>query len=128
MIPRRHLSRVMRTRIFDSTKGICALCKLPIHAERGDKWIVEHLKPLWNGGLDEESNMAPAHQRCSVVKTAGEAPMKAKTDRIRAKHLGIKKRGRTIPGRKFDGTPIPSRQRADPEDDYTDRAEWKARL
>jgi hypothetical protein len=35
--------------------------------------------------------------------------LKAKVARVRARHLGIKHRRRTIPGRKFDGTPIPAR-------------------
>jgi hypothetical protein len=38
-------------------------------------------------------------------------PIIAKAKRIERKHNGIKKAGRTIPGRKFDGSPIPSRVR-----------------
>jgi hypothetical protein len=34
---------------------------------------------------------------------------KSKDYRVRAKHNGIKRRRRTIPGRKFNGTPIPAR-------------------
>jgi 5-methylcytosine-specific restriction protein A len=42
-------------------------------------------------------------------KTAADVKQKARNDRVRKIHLGIKKRRRTIPGRKFDGTPIPSK-------------------
>lgn len=85
------------------------MCHLPIDAERGAKWIVEHIKPLWLGGADTPANMGPAHERCAIEKTVGEAPVKAKGDRIRARHLGIKKPRRTIPGKKFNGDPIPAR-------------------
>jgi 5-methylcytosine-specific restriction protein A len=103
MSRRRHLTRLMRTRIFDSTKGVCCICHTKIDAERGAKWIVEHEKPLWMGGADDETNMGPAHQSCAIAKTVSEAPVKAKGDRIRASHLGIRK-PRSIRGwRKFNG-------------------------
>lgn len=103
MTKRRTLTRLMRTRIFDSTGGMCCLCGLPIHASRGDKMIIEHLKPLWLGGADDETNMGPAHQACAVAKTVSEAPVKAKTDRIRASHLGIRKPRTIRAWRKFNG-------------------------
>lgn len=109
MTRRRKLSRLQRTCVFDSTGGVCCLCHQPIQAERGERWIVEHIKPLWLGGADDSTNMGPAHERCAINKTANEAPVKAKSDRVRAKHLGIKKPRRSIPGRRFNGDPIPSR-------------------
>jgi 5-methylcytosine-specific restriction protein A len=99
MSRRRHLTKLMRTRIFDSTKGVCCICDTKIDAERGAKWIVEHCKPLWMGGADDETNMKPAHQACAIEKTVGEAPVKAKNDRIRARYLGIRKPSR-MPGSK----------------------------
>lgn len=106
MTKRRPLTRLARRRIFDNAEGVCCLCGLPIHASRGDKIVIEHLKPLWLGGADDETNMRPAHYRCAIAKTVGEAPVKAKSDRVRAKHLGIRK-PRTIRGwRKFDGTKV----------------------
>lgn len=94
---RRHLSRLARTRIFDSAFGICCVCRAEIIVP-GQKWIVEHIKPLWLGGADDEANMGPAHERCAVAKTVSEAPVKAKTDRQRADHLGIRKAGRPMIG------------------------------
>lgn len=100
---RRYLSRLARIRIYDNAEGKCCLCGWPIDAGRGGKWVVEHLKPLWLGGADDELNMGPAHQRCAVEKTVSEAPVKAKGDRVRARHLGIRKR-RTFRGwRKMNG-------------------------
>lgn len=100
---RKSLSRLARTRIFDAANGYCCICDLRIDAERGDKWIVEHVKPLWLGGADDETNMQPAHQICAITKTIQEAPVKAKTDRVRAKHLGIRKPRTITRWRKFNG-------------------------
>ena len=67
-----------------------------------------------SGGADDETNMGPAHEKCAIVKTSGEAPVKAKSDRIKANNLGIKKTSkRPMPGskasgwkRKMDGTVV----------------------
>jgi len=91
MSERKKLSRLARVRIFDNAQGTCCLCYTKINAALGDKWIVEHIKPLWLGGADDERNMGPAHEGCARKKTSAEAPVKAKSDRVRAKHLGIKK-------------------------------------
>jgi 5-methylcytosine-specific restriction enzyme A len=90
MTRRRKLSRLQRIGVFDRAGGVCCLCPHKIDFLK-EKWIVEHIKPLWLGGADDETNMGPAHERCAIDKTAGEAPVKAKGDRIRARHLGIKK-------------------------------------
>jgi 5-methylcytosine-specific restriction protein A len=86
---RRTLSKLARVRLFDAAGGRCHICRLRIHV--GEPWQVEHRKPLWEGGADDETNMSPAHVHCHKRKSAGEAPVKAKTDRVRAKHLGIRK-------------------------------------
>lgn len=104
MTTRRYLTRRTRTRIYDAANGECCICGNYIHATRGDKWIVEHVKPLWLGGADDDSNMRPAHYRCAIQKTAEEAAVKAKTDRVRAKHLGIRKtQFRPMPGTRASG-------------------------
>lgn len=100
---RKPLTRLQRVKLFDEHKGECCLCNLPIRAERGERFIVEHIKPLWLGGADDLSNMAPAHERCAIAKTTREAPIKAKSDRVRARHLGIKKSGRPMPGSRASG-------------------------
>lgn len=85
---RMKLSKIKRVKIFDAGRGICHLCGLPIQA--GQKWEADHVKPLWCGGEDHESNMAPAHVKCHSDKSKADAAPKAKTDRQRANHLGIK--------------------------------------
>lgn len=84
------LSRVATVRIFDAHGGICRICGLKIHAERGEQFQIDHEKPLWLGGADTEENMRPLHVDCHSRKTGEEAGTRSKTDRVREKHLGIK--------------------------------------
>lgn len=97
----------VRLRIFERDSGVCHLSGRKIRP--GEKWELEHVKALSLGGEHRESNMAPALVAPHKVKTAADRCEKAKNDRVRKRHLGIKGKRRTIPGRKFDGTPIPSR-------------------
>lgn len=91
MTKRRSITTAMRLRIWAAHSGVCHLCKLPIHAERGELWDVEHIKPLWNDGADTEENMAPAHKDCHAPKTRREAKDRAKTNRQRAKYIRAEK-------------------------------------
>lgn len=90
---RRRITAALRVRVFDAAKGCCHLCGLPIDPLR-ERWDVEHVKPLWLGGADNETNMRPAHDRCHADKTATEAAPRAKSTRIRARHIGARKRKR----------------------------------
>lgn len=109
---RKSLSRSQRVRVFDSAAGVCHLCGQRIQV--GQPWDVEHVKPLHMGGADEPSNMRPAHVHCHRIKTSGEATIRAKTDRVRAKHIGAKRQAtRPMPcsrttnfKRRFDGTVV----------------------
>jgi 5-methylcytosine-specific restriction protein A len=103
MTRRKKLTKLQRVRIFDENRGECHLCGLKIKV--GEKWDADHIIPLWRGGEDGESYMAPAHIHCHADKSAADAPVKAKTDRVRAKHLGIKKRSSFSGWQKMDGTP-----------------------
>lgn len=111
MIKRKKLSRQARVRIFNSNSGICYLCWLKIDPVKS-RWICEHAKPLWLGGADDESNIFPVHQHCAIAKTVSEAPIKAKSDRIIAKRLGIRKKSKFAGSRdsawkkKLDGTVV----------------------
>jgi hypothetical protein len=107
---RHRLTRAARIRIFDTAEGKCAICALPIQV--AEKWHIDHAIPLWQGGLDTEDNMRPAHDHCHIEKTMTEATMRAKETRVRARHLGIRKRiRRPMPGsrasrwrKRMDGT------------------------
>ena len=105
---RRRITAALRIRVFDRHDGVCHLCGVridPLH----EPWDVEHVKPLWLDGADDETNMAPEHRggECHGRKTAEEATVRAKGTRVRARHLGAHKSRRPMAGwRKFDGTPV----------------------
>ena len=107
---RRSLSKLDRVRVFDAHDGICEFCGCRIHAERGEAWDVSHSIPLEAGGKDEPSNMRPAHRTCHRKHTAEvDAPVIAKTKRLRQKNLGIRKPSTLSHPRfkrKLDGTVV----------------------
>jgi hypothetical protein len=109
MTKRRSITKAMRVRIFDAAKGHCHLCKLPINAPAGERWEVEHINPLWLGGKDDETNMAPVHVDCHSVKSKAEAPVRAKTTRQRAAHIGAKSEGPKIQSAGFQPVAKPSK-------------------
>lgn len=87
----------VRLRVFEAYGGVCYLSKRKIRA--GDKWEAEHVIALANGGENRERNLAPALVEPHKAKTANDVAIKAKTDRIRKKHLGIA----PAPTRKLQG-------------------------
>jgi 5-methylcytosine-specific restriction protein A len=97
----------VRLRVFAAHMGVCHLSGRRIRP--ADAWEIDHIVALANGGEHRERNLAPALREEHRQKTTHDVKQKAKNDRISKRHLGIKKRRRTIPGRKFDGTPIPSK-------------------
>lgn len=103
------LTRAQRVRVFDANDGRCHICGLKIKV--GEEWDAEHKTPRWKGGSDDLSNLAPAHKgrsSCHAEKSAEEATERAKSDRVRANHLGIPKtpKGRPIPGTKRSGVRV----------------------
>jgi 5-methylcytosine-specific restriction endonuclease McrA len=102
MTRRLTLTKAMRARIFWAHEGRCYICSKTIFV--AEQWDVDHIKPLWLGGKDAESNMKPVHIGCHAGKTVEEAPVRAKSNRVRAKHLGLRKaKGRPMPGTKASG-------------------------
>lgn len=91
----------VRLRVFERHNGICYLSGRKIGA--GDKWQLEHPLAIINGGENRESNLAPALVEPHKFKTAEDVKQKAKNDRVRKKHLGIKKQRTIRAWRKFNG-------------------------
>lgn len=88
----------VRLRIFNTHDGICHISGRKITA--ADKWEAEHVLAICNGGQNRESNMAPALIKPHKTKTARDLAQKAKNDRVRKKHLGIRKPSRFACSRK----------------------------
>lgn len=96
MTERRSISQMRRLAIFEKAFGKCHLCERKI--QPGEKWEVEHVRPIGLLGADDESNMAPAHVACHATKTAGDRTRISKAKRQAAKHAGIKQAKRPMDG------------------------------
>jgi 5-methylcytosine-specific restriction protein A len=92
----------VRLRVFNRMGGVCHLSGRKI--QPSDAWDVDHIVALVNGGSHRESNLAPALRSEHRKKTAEDVAQKAKNDRVRKKHIGIKKPRTMTRWRKFDGT------------------------
>lgn len=93
----------VKARVFLRADGMCHLSRRKIRP--GEAWEIEHIVPLSMGGQHRESNLAPALAAPHREKTAAETAARAKADRSRAKHLGIKTdkpRAFARPNMKFD--------------------------
>lgn len=77
----------VRLRVFEDHGGICYLSNRKIMP--GEKWQLEHIIAICNGGENRESNMAPALVEPHKIKSAEDVAQKSKNYRIRAKHLGV---------------------------------------
>lgn len=100
----------VRARVFLRFNGACQ-CGCMRKIRPGEKWQLDHVDALINGGRNDESNLQPLLVEHHLNKTRADVAMKSAAYRKRSKHIGIKRAGRTIPGRRFNGEPIPSRMR-----------------
>lgn len=75
----------VRLRVWDACEGKCHRCgrKIPT----GDKWILEHLIALINGGRNAEDNLCLTCSWCKPIKDAEDVAEKAKTYAVRAAHV-----------------------------------------
>lgn len=110
---RSRLSLRVRLAIWERAKGICVLCDRRIDGVR-ERWIIEHIRALELGGLDEPDNMGPAHETCAAAKTRNHHHRAAKAKRQKIRHLGAARTKNPLPcGRqsrwkkKIDGTIVP---------------------
>ncbi len=108
----------VRLRIFTNSGGVCHISGRKIAP--GEKWELEHLRPLSEGGAHCESNLRPALVEPHKAKTAEEARRRAKADRAKLAHIGaaepprnpIKSRGfppAAKPELKIKKRPLPPR-------------------
>lgn len=102
--PRSRLSDKERLQLFVRHNGVCCICGGKIDAVR-ERWIDEHISPLWRDGTNESDNRAPAHEKCARAKTSAEATARAKGRSVAEKHFGAKKKSgfrKPPPGMKKD--------------------------
>lgn len=84
--PDQAIPKAVRLRVFARYGGRCYLSGRVIRP--GDRWEIEHVIALSNGGQHREGNMAPALIDAHKEKTKADASIRAKINRVRAKHLG----------------------------------------
>ena len=104
--PRKSLTRNQRAELFLEHGGVCYLCGCIINAGRGEAWEVEHVEAREISGRDDWANLRPAHVDCHKVKTKQDKAIIAKCNRVRNKHLGIRKRTSFRGWKKMNGTPV----------------------
>lgn len=77
----------VKLRIWERCGGKCALTGKKLMV--GDEYDFDHIIPLAMGGDHAELNLHVVARAAHRLKSAEEAAVRAKCDRIRAKHLGI---------------------------------------
>lgn len=70
----------------------------------GLRYAFDHIVALINGGENREGNIQILCEECHKKKTRLDVAEKSRVNRIRSKHLGIKKRtSRPMPGSRASG-------------------------
>lgn len=80
----------VRDRVYDREQGRCHKCTRYIDADGGEKWTLEHVLALINGGANRESNLACTCENCLPAKNREDMSIKKKNTRVRYKARGIK--------------------------------------
>lgn len=86
----------VRDRIIERDNR-CHLCGQPI--QTAQRWDLDHVQALINGGENRESNLRPAHVKCHKDKTARDVAEKAKVAAIRMRHNGSARPKQKIPSK-----------------------------
>ena len=78
----------VRLRVFIRDKGICQCCGRRL--DHGDKQICDHKIAICNGGQNIETNLQTICDWCDKkTKTPADVAEKARTYRVRSRHLGL---------------------------------------
>jgi 5-methylcytosine-specific restriction endonuclease McrA len=94
--PRRKLTSHLRLQVWEKTAGSCVICHQKIDGVR-ERWIVEHIRALELGGIDELENMGPAHETCASTKTKDDHRRTAKAKRQKIQYIGAHVPKRPLP-------------------------------
>jgi 5-methylcytosine-specific restriction protein A len=105
---RQRLTDQQRAQLFHDRGGQCWRCTKKLRP--GDKWIVEHLIALENGGTNEWTNLDISCETCVPGKNAEDHAKAAKSRHARTYHVvpsSERDKRRGFKGwRKFDGTVV----------------------
>lgn len=92
---------------------VCHICSGRIAPGR-DPWEADHIRRHAEGGEETAENLWPAHEACHAEKSRGDASEVAKGKRVAARHYGIRRTSRPMPGsrqsrwkRKMNGEVVP---------------------
>lgn len=105
---RQEFSKATKLEAWTRCKGHCELCTAKLFPGHFD---YHHDKECAFDGGNELKNCVVACDSCHGKVTKQRAPVIAKSNRVRNSHLGLARTKRTIPGRRFNGEPIPARWR-----------------
>lgn len=96
---RERLTKKQWTDLFLAQNGCCKNCNQTLVVKGANEvWIIdEHLVPLSMGGSNAMPNRQLWCRPCSGKKTSDEAPVRAKSNRVRAKHIGTPKKSKWRP-------------------------------
>jgi len=88
---RKPLTKKQVAELFIAQNGTCPICsqRLQVKGHVPVEFIDEHLMPLSMGGSNELSNRALVCKPCAAAKTSSEATPRAKSTRVRDKHIGV---------------------------------------
>ena len=89
MSQRSEFSKSVRLKAFIAARGKCQDCGIPLRSTNVE---FHHDKECTFGGNAQLENCVPLCKNCHGAITKRQAPVIAKSNRIRAKHLGIRKR------------------------------------
>lgn len=96
------IPNLVRIRVFEKHHGTCYRSGLKI--KPGDKWDLDHIIALANGGEHRESNLAPILRVPHREKTKEDRKVQSRIYKIKKRHLGLaKSRGRPMAGTKASG-------------------------
>lgn len=92
----------VRIRVFEEYKGTCYRSGLKI--KPGDKWDLDHIIAIANGGQHRETNLAPILCAPHREKTKEDRRVQSRIYKIKKRHLGLaKSKGRPLMGTKASG-------------------------
>lgn len=91
----------VRLRQFERDGGCCCTCGVKIRP--GMAWQCDHVVAIINGGANDEDNLQTLCGGCHKAKTAADVAQKAKSARIRARHVGAARPKSTMPGSRASG-------------------------